>query len=449
MNTTYDVIVSGGGPAGVTAAVAAARNGARVLLIERYGFLGGMGSAALVGPWMTFHADSNTQVVRGIADEIVDRLKAVGGSLGHVPDTTGYVATVTPFDPELLKVVNLELCLDAGVQLLLHTWVTGAIMDGNRVTGLRIFNKSGSQELHAKVFIDATGDGDVAVAAGAEFQVGRESDGLMQPLTLMFTLGNVDMDAVKSYMKEHPDEFYRKTEFDRIDEATHLSVNGFYNHLRAAREANEVDLDRDMVLFFQTVRPNEVTVNMTRAIKVDGTDAWQVTQAEIALRRQVVQLVAFFRKRIPGFSQSYLAASGFQAGVRETRRITGEYILNVDDIVDGVAFPDAISRNAYPIDIHSPDGEGVETITIKAKSYAIPLRSLLPKGIEGLLVAGRCISCSHETLAAVRTQPSVMAMGQGAGTAAAMAVDSGKSLRELDIDALQATLRAQGVNLDD
>lgn len=445
----YDVIVAGGGPAGVTAAVAAARNGAKTLLIERYGFLGGMGSAALVGPWMTFHADAHTQVVKGIADEIVERLKEVGGSLGHVPDTTGYVATVTPFDPELLKVVNLELVLDAGAELLLHTWVTDAIKEGDKVVGLRVFNKSGHQELYGKIIIDATGDGDVAAAAGAQFQIGREEDGLTQPLTLMFTLGNVDLDEVRAYMKENPDDFYRQTQFDQIDDAPHLSVNGFYSHLRAARKAGEVDLERDMVLFFQTVRPNEVTVNMTRAIKIDGTDAWQMTQAEIALRRQMIQLVAFFRKRIPGFSRSYLASSGFQAGVRETRRIMGDYVLTIDDIVHGVDFPDTIARNAYPVDIHSPDGEGVETITIKAKAYSIPLRCLLPKGLEGLMVAGRCLSCTHETLAAVRTQPSVMAMGQSAGTAAALAVRAGQSVRELDIEQLQTVLRQQGVNLDD
>lgn len=447
MREKFDVIVAGGGPSGTNAAIAAARNGADVLLIERYGFLGGMGTTALVGPWMTFHDKSKNQVIHGIADEIVQRLKKTGGSLGHVPDTTNYVSTVTPFDPEAVKMVYLDLCLESGVTLLFHTWITGAIMEENQIKGIQTVSKSGSQNFFADVIIDATGDGDVATFAGAEFEMGRSADGLTQPMSLMFVLGDVDLSQVRSYMKEHPDEFYEDTQFDLLDSAEHLSVNGFYSKLRQAKENKEIHLDRDMVLFFQTVRPDQITVNMTRAIKINATDVWQLTEAEIVLRKQMMELVGFFRKNIPGFEKTYIVTSGTQAGVRESRRIMGDYVLTSTDIVEGVEFPDSIYRNAYPIDIHAPDGQGVQTINLKAESYSLPYRILLPKGIEGLLVVGRCISCTHETLAAIRTQPSVMAMGQAGGTAAALAVKNGKNPRIVDIKKLQAILREQKVNV--
>ena len=440
----FDVIVVGGGPSGTCAAIAAARTGARTLLIERYGFLGGMGTAALVGPWMTFHDEAGNQVIQGLGQEIVERLQELGGSPGHVRDTTGYVHTVTPFDAELAKMVYLDLCLESGVELLLHTWVTAAIMEGRCIKGVQVWNKAERQELYADVVIDAAGDGDVAAFAGAEFQVGRSSDGLTQPMSLMFVLGNVDLGRVRQYMREHPNEFYEKTHFDLL-EGEHLSVNGFYTLLRRAKERGELHLDRDMVLFFQTARPDQVTVNMTRATKIDATDAWQLTKAEIALRRQMMELWRFFQKEIPGFEQTYIVTSGPQAGVRESRRIVGDYVLQASDIVEGVEFPDTISRNAYPIDIHAPDGQGVQTINLQAQSYCLPYRVLLPKGIEGLLVVGRCISCTHETLAAVRTQPSVMALGQAGGTAAALAVQAGQSPREISIEDLQRRLRSQNV----
>lgn len=211
--------------------------------------------------------------------------------------------------------------------------------------------------------------------------------------------------------------------------------------------AGELNLQRDLVLFFQTVHPDEVTVNMTRVQGLDGTDAWDLTRAETELRKQVMQLVPFFRRRVPGFSKAYLTVTGVQAGVRESRRIMGDYVLTAEDIVEGRHFPDIASRYAYPIDIHDPAGKGVKTTWLRTGSYEIPLRTLLPRGLEGLLVSGRAISCTHEALAAIRTMPSAMALGQAAGTAAALAVRKGKGLRQIDLAELHQTLWAQGVNL--
>lgn len=447
MHKSYDVIVAGGGPAGLCAAVAAARNGARVLLVERYGFIGGNATAALVGPWMTFHATPEEQVVEGLPEEIVRRLGEMGGTLGHVRDTTGYVPTVTPFDAEVLKFVAMELCTEAGVELLLHSFVTDVLRDGDRVRGVVVHNKSGRMELGARVVIDATGDGDVAVLAGAEFQQGREADGLTQPLTLMFKLGNVDLDAVRAYMKAHPEDFYKRTAWECLDTQAHLSVNGFYSQLAAAFAAGELNLKRDMVLFFQTVHPDEVTVNMTRVQGLDATDAWQLTRAEIELRRQVMELVRFFRSRVPGFAAARLVSTGVQAGVRESRRIMGDYVLTGEDVLSGRQFDDIAARFAYPIDIHDPAGNSTRTIRPRCGSYEIPLRTMLPRGLRGLMMAGRCISCTHEALAAIRLMPSAMALGQAAGTAAAMAATAGAEVREIDLAALRERLIAQGANL--
>ncbi|HYG60273.1 MAG TPA: FAD-dependent oxidoreductase [Symbiobacteriaceae bacterium] len=449
MNNTYDVIVAGGGPAGLCAAVTAARSGARTLLVERYGFLGGNATGSLVGPWMTFHMSAETQVVEGLPQEIVRRLQATGGALGHMRDTTGYVPTVTPFDAETLKFVALELCEEAGVDLLLHAFVAGVIRDGDTVKGIVVQSKAGTMELRAGVVIDATGDGDVAVAAGAEFQLGRPEDGLTQPLSLMFKLGHVDLGAVRAYMKAHPEEFYRRTVWDSLDSQDHLSVNGFYSILREAIALGELDLQRDMVLFFQTVHPDEVTVNMTRMQGVDATDPWQMTRAEVALRRQVMQLVRFFRTRIPGFGAARLVSTGVQAGVRESRRIVGDYVLTGADILEGQQFADIAARFAYPIDIHDPRGASTRTLRPRCGSYEVPLRVLLPRGLKGLLVAGRCISCTHEALAAIRLMPLAMALGQAAGTVAALAVRDGLAdVRQVEAERWQAALKAQGANLE-
>jgi len=445
---SYDVIVAGGGPTGLCSAVAAARNGARVLLVERYGFLGGNATISLVGPWMTFHSTPENQIVEGLPQEIVRRLEAAGGSLGHVRDTTGYVATVTPFDAEVLKFVAMELCEEAGVQLLFHSMITDTICEDGVVKGIVVHNKSGRMELRASVVIDATGDGDVAVLAGAEFQQGRESDGLTQPMSLMFRMAGIDLGAVRAYIAAHPEDFYKRTLLSSLADAPHLSVNGFYSQFQAALASGEVTIPRDMVLFFQTVRSDEVIVNMTRVQGLRATDAWELTRAEVELRKQVHQLVKFFRSRIPGFAQAYLVATGAQAGIRESRRIMGDHVLTAEDITEGRHFPDIISRYAYPIDIHDPLGKGTRTVRLKKGSYELPYRSLLPRGLDGLLVAGRCLSCTHEALAAIRTMPSMMAVGQAAGTAAALAVRDGVPPRQVEIAALHDRLLAQGANLE-
>jgi ribulose 1,5-bisphosphate synthetase/thiazole synthase len=440
----FDVIVAGGGPAGIVAAIAAARNGARTLLVERYGFLGGQSSASLVYPWMTFHDPQGKQVIQGIPQEIVERMISAGGSPGHVPDTIGYVSMFTPFDVEIFKFIAQEMILEAGAELLLHTWITGATVRAGILTELEAINKSGTARLRGKVFIDATGDADIAFFAGAKTAQGRAEDGATQPMTMNFRLGGVDLDAVGAYMKLHPEEFYQTTRLDLLDRLPNpTGVQGFYTIWKNAK----LPIPRDQILFFAGVRPGEVGVNTTRITGLDATDADDLTKAEIEGRRQVMLLLQFFRDQVPGFQNCFLIATPAQIGVRETRRIVGDYVLTGDDVAQARRFSDSIACSAYPIDIHNPTGSGNETIDVHS-AHDIPYRCLLPKGVDNLLAAGRVISVSHEAFAAIRVTPPVMAIAQAAGTAAALAIHDGhNNPRQVDIGELQKTLMTQGAFL--
>ncbi len=410
----HEVVVVGGGTSGIAAAVASARNGADTLLIERYGFLGGTMTAGLINPFMSFHSGGK-QVIKGIFQEILDRLKDYGG----------YDERTRAFDAEVMKIVADDMIKEAEVKLLLHTYVTDVVMERNIIRGVEIFNKSGRQIVFGRVIVDATGDGDIAVMAGAPYEKGRKEDGLMQPMTLCFRMGGVDVNRMPPL-----------EEINRLFEE--------------AKSEGKITFPRRRVLYFPTTRKGEIHFNTTRIIKVDGTKAEDLTYAEMEGRRQMIELIKFLKERVPGFENSYLLMSGAQIGVRETRRIIGEYIMTGDDIIEARKFDDAIARGSYWIDIHNPAGEGFEDNPYSGKSpppgdyYEIPYRCLIPKKVDNLLIAGRCISSTHEAQAAIRVIPIVVAIGQAAGTAAALSAKLKVTPRELDVSKLQETLRNQG-----
>jgi hypothetical protein len=442
----YDVLVVGGGNAGCAAALAAARTGAQVLLVERYGFLGGTATAAMVGPWMTFHSGEE-RIVGGIAQEIVERLIAMGGSPGHLHDASDYVPTITPFDPELHKALLFDLMRENGVHVLLHAWFLEPKLAEGRVMGATVSTVGGLRVLRAKQTIDATADALVAFGAGVPTQQGDER-GRVQPASLMFRLSHVDVDALASYLRRHPEQMRSSLKTHERTPAALTAVAGLYELWDAARARGDVTVPRELVSLFATPYPDEVTVNMTRVTDVDPLDPESLTRAEMEARAQVMQLVAFFRRDVPGFANARIAATAAQIGIRESRRIVGEYTLTADDVLRARTFPDAIARSAYPIDIHNPSGSGTTTQRLPAgASYEIPYRCLVPLLVDDLLVAGRCISTTHEALASTRLTPTVMTMGQAAGTAAALAVRSGTTPRALDTDALREQLIADGVDL--
>ncbi|MEK3888910.1 FAD-dependent oxidoreductase [Bacillus sp. FSL K6-3431] len=433
---TFDVSVLGGGPAGITAALSAARSGAKTILIEKYGFLGGMSTAAMVYPWMTFHTATGKQVIRGIAQEIVDKLMSLDASPGHLRDTIGFVHTLTPYNPEVYKMVAFDLLEEAGVKLLMHSMVTEVNMSDQQIASVSVYNKSGKVNIKSKVFVDATGDGDVAYLAGAPWEKGNK-DEKVQPMTMKFRMKGVKLDEVKKYMQENPDEFYEKSLVSELDKLPLTGVMGFY---RQWDEAN-LPIARDGILFFAGPGDDEALINVSRVSGLDPTNTEDLTAAEIEGRRQVYMLEKFFRQYIPGFSEATVVSTGTQIGVREARRIIGEYVLNGEDVLNGTRFADVIARSGYPIDIHNPEGKGVTANFIKeGGAYDIPYRSIVPKSVNNLLLAGRCISTTHEAQATTRLTPSCMAIGQAAGAAAAIAAKENCAARDVNISSLQNEL---------
>lgn len=436
-----EVLIVGGGPAGIAAAVSAARAGARVLLAERYGFLGGMATAALVGPLMSYHtaaghgtaegeAKPPEKVIAGLVDELVDRMVAIGGA---IPPSSAWDYAVL-IDAEAFKSVALQMVVESGVELMLHSLAVGVVREGARVRGVVFETKSGRLIVLADVVVDATGDADVAAWAGAPFEVGRPGDGLCQPMSLIFKLGVVDRERFEDYVRSHPREF--------------TVAQGLRSLVAAATERGDLNLAREDILFFPTPVPGEVVVNSTRMVKVSGINVWDLTAAEIEGRRQTEMLVRFFRKYVPGFEQARLLQTGHQVGVRETRRLLGEYILTEQDVLGGARFPDVVARGSYHVDIHNPEGRGTVVRRLPpGTSYDIPFRSLLPREVEGLLVAGRSLSGTHEAQSSYRVMPICMATGQAAGVAAACSVRQRVPPRQVEVGAVQAELRRQKANL--
>ena len=448
-NAYWNVIVCGGGLSGVCAATAAARSGAKTLLIERDGSLGGTMTNNLVGPMMTFHSPQR-QVIGGMAQEVVDRLTALGASAGHIPDTSDYCATITPFDAETLKLVCQRMVLEGGGKILYNTLLSGVIKTDGTLRGVQVTNKAGVSDLKADVVIDATGDADVSYLAGVPCDFGRPSDGLVQPLTLMFKLTHVDNAALRDYSAQHLDEVMLNEH--QIASYLNQTLNkncGFAEKLQSYLDSGKTITQRRDILFFNTVYEDEVIVNSTRVGGVNPLDPWELSEAENTAREQVFGLYEFFKKEIPGFANSRIGAVGMRIGVRESRRIRGEYTLTAEDILDQRRFADAIAQCAYPIDIHAvvPGEDEAAAFSYQGEVFDLPYRCLIPLEVDQLLVAGRSISASHDAQGAVRTSPTCMAMGQAAGVAAVQALREEVSPREINTTLLRKTLASQGVLL--
>lgn len=439
----YDVIVAGGGIAGVSAAVSASRTGAKVLLIERYGFLGGMATAGLVNPFMTWKTSTGVKLIAGIFKEIIERLDKIGA------------LKTSSFDSEGMKFVCLDMAIDSNVDMLLHTMAIGAIKDGNDVRGIKAVSKSGEININAKVVIDATGDGDIAADAGANFEIGSDEGGT-QAMTLMLDVGGVDVAKALAYVRDNPEQmrFPKLPKDANLEEIADgvVSVAGYYEIVAQAKSKGDYPLPGDLVFYIGRPRRGEVVFNTTHVGGVDGTKPEDLTKAEIEGRKQAAALVKFAQKYLPGFENAYLLRTATQIGVRETRRIIGEYVFCAEDVIKGAKFDDAIARLAYSIDVHSGRGEGYTKSEERAKPaappdgdwYEVPYRCLVPLRIDNLLVAGRCVSSTQEGHGAIRIMPCCAAMGQAAGTAAAIAIQDKVTPRKVNIPKLLETLRSQG-----
>ena len=446
---SYDVIVCGAGIAGSMAATAAARMGAKVLVIEEEGYPGGSMTAMGTGPMMTFHAGEK-QVVRGIADEMIERLKAKGLSTGHIIDSTGYTYTVTPFSAEGMKRELEMMMLEAGAQILYHTVITGVEVENEKIKSLTCFSCGETFKASGKVYIDATGDGDVIAMSGAPYKQGRDSDGKDQPMTMNYKIAGVDIGCVRALMESNPANFpflYPKAGIQK--KAPRLSFSGYQDIMKKGIADGEITFDRDIVLCFETDREGEVIVNMSRILGENPVDPVSLSRAETEGRRQVWELFDFMKRRIPGFENTHLLFTGPRVGVRSSRRLIGQYTLTEYDILDERKFEDGIAAYGYPIDIHSADGTETDSRFLREGGYyTIPYGCLLSCKIGNLMAAGRNISATFEAQASTRTSPCCGALGDAAGAAAAMAAKAEVLPAEIDVQALRDALRAQDAVID-
>lgn len=404
----YDLIVIGGGFAGVGAAISASRRGARVLLVERSNCLGGASTNCLVNPFMPYWTEidgKRVELSQGIFKEICDRLRARGAM-----DWQSFL------EEELKELLN-EMALESGVELLFHATLCKVNRDKNRILSVDVAVKNGILELEADYFIDATGDALLTYLADCPTIQGREGDGLCQPMTLCFRLGNVDTDAFFKCWSE-------------LDKA-----------YKSAHERGEIINPRENILVFKTPAPNVLHFNTTRVIRLSPTDPFEITRAEIIARKQVFEIYEFMKNHTQGLENSFLMMTASEIGVRESRRIVGDYILTQSDCKECVKFDDSIACCNYDIDIHNPEGSGTSHYYFGAgEYYTIPYRALIPQGVDNLLVAGRCISSDHEAQASYRIMPVVCCLGEACGTAMALAIREKCSTRSLDINALQRAL---------
>lgn len=409
----YDVIVVGAGPAGVTAATVAARCGARVLLIEALGRVGGISTSGMMSH---FTGRCDSAVYHEILKRAADKNSFERGEI------------TTRIDPEMLTLTYLEMLSEAGVEILLYTSVTDVVSDGKKVKGVICHNKSGFSLMRSKVIIDASGDGDVAYMSGAEYVKGRESDGLMQPATLMFKIGGVDME---------------RAVFPPSFETTVDTEKGELQAL--ARE--KLPHPTGHVLLYKSTIPGIVTCNMTNVTGIDGTNAEDMTRAEIECRSQIPVIVNFLREYAPGYENAYVIGTASLIGIRETRHFKGVKTLTEDDISSARQHPDAVVFGAhFNFDVHNITGAGLDKTGVQHKfaqkdGYTIPYGCLVPKETDGLLLAGRCISGTHMAHSNFRAMPICIGIGEAAGAAAAIAARSDKEPREVEPEEIVKLIR--------
>ncbi len=419
----YDVLVVGAGSAGSSAAISTARSGARTLLVDRLGFLGGTSTAVLDTFYAFYTPGANPRrVVGGLGWEVVQRMVDAGLCFER-PNTYGSGTGVT-YDQETLKLVWERLAQDAGVDLLLHTWATGVRVSEGRVGAVRTWNKGGERWIEAGVVVDASGDADVSAMAGAEYE-DAAAQGRVQSLSTLFRLANVDVEGAAQTKKQE-----------------------LWALMREAAASGDYHLPRLEGSWHHTPFAGVVMVHMTRIPNVDATNPVALTHAEIEGRRQVREYHRFLRDRVPGFERSVVIGTSPSIGVRESRRVIGDYQLTRADVLSARRFEDEIALCGAPIEDHGPGGDTEWQYVTGGAAYGIPYRTLLPRGVEGLLVAGRCFSATHDAHASARSMATCMAMGQAAGTAAALAVEAACQPRQIAVDELRARLLAAGALLE-
>lgn len=425
----YDVVVVGGGSAGICSAISAARTGSKTLLIENTGWLGGIGTTAAMVEFGPINR-GGLRVLGGVPYELMQRMKAFGGA--ELKDETEGLY----YSPETFAHVAMLMCEEAGVELLLHTRFVDSVLEGNKISGILIDNKEGMQIVRSKLFIDCSGDGDLFYKSGVPFEMGRDIDGKVQPMTLVFFVNNVNyslfLNEVREKSNGDPDLYLVELVKKAKEEGTFkIPIVRPGSTGPVPRFGRPYDLSCC-----------EVFINGTNVIGRNGVNARDFTQAEIITRKQIYNMYDFLKAYVPGFEACYISHVPSEIGVRETRRLKGVYMLTQEDLLECRRFEDTISIGFNMIDIHQVAGEDFDLTHFKpGQYYSVPYRSLIANELDNLLVAGRCISVTHEALGAVRVMVNTMPIAQAAGTAASLAVREKCSVKEINIKLLQKLLK--------
>ena len=400
-----DVLVLGSGPAGFAAAYTATKNGAKVILVEQSGDIGGISTSGLMSHWTGSCGSPLSYDILKRSSELNE-----GEFKNKITNL---------IDPEKLKTLYLEMLDEVGCKVMLYTFAEDAICDGDKVLGATVINKSGKSDIYAKVIIDATGDGDIAARAGAEFVLGREGDNKMQPATLMFKVGGVD---------------YERAVFLGSFESTYETPNGELQAL--AKE--HIPYPAGHILTYKSTLPGVVTCNMTNAVEIDGTVADDLTKATLICRRQMDDIIKYLRDFVPGYENCFIISSASLIGIRETRHFKGKYTLSEQDILEAKVFEDYVVKDAYfNFDVHNIAGAGLDKTGVQkhfkqTKGYTIPYRCLLPEVKENLLLCGRNISGTHMAHSNFRAMPICVGIGEAAGAAAYISVTQNCKLSDIN-----------------
>lgn len=434
-----DVVVIGGGVTGVVAALAAARTGAKTVLIEARTFVGGNATSGLC--LHNYISRQGEQVVYGIAQEIVDELIANGGAVGHIP-YGGFVHSVTPVDGDLFRFTVTDLLHRAGVTIRYGAQVLDVDAQDGHVTSLTYAAKGGLWRIEAAAVVDSSGDADVAVAAGADSRQGEEGTKRMQPVSMLLRCFGTDNMRIADAIAVSPPAMAHK---DGHDGAFPVYFNGSFAQWNDVVARDSIFPNQDHKVFFNTVWPDAINVNTSAVMGLDGADHRQLSRATIDLTSQLHRISAFLKDNVPGFERAHFIPAVFP-GVRETRHVTGLYEVNDEDVREGRRHHDSIGRACFPVDIHDPETGQAEFYPIGGEGFFdLPYRSLVPRGLSNVLVAGRCSSATTFAFGATRNMAPCMVMGQAAGTAAALAAAYGISIADVDVPNLQDRLKQDGV----
>lgn len=441
----YDVVVLGGGPSGLAAAVACARRGRRVLLVERNAYLGG---TAVSGLGILGYLDrKGRKSLGGFAEELMNRLMEVHGAIGNFRCPVHN--SISPISPACMKIVAVEMCREAGVEVLFNHELLDAEVDNGRVTEITVFSKGVARIIPADIFIDSTGDGDLAYMAGVPYRLGQDGTGIMQPATLMFTVIDHDLNRFLDYCEQHPEDFGIKEDYaegynpDFFRKTQGHCFIGLTEMIKKARAAGDFDIPRNQFIYICTPYSEQLAINTSRIININASDPKQVSDGLLEGYLQVHQLMRFMNKYVPGFENARLSSISPTLGIRETRHFEACYKLKIEELRSDFVRTHAIAQSAYNIDIHSGTKDHID-LTPVDEPFGIPYECCVPKTIRGLLLNGRNIDLDTETYASARVIGPCIAVGEADGEAAALALEKKVELSEVPVEELRERLRKNG-----